>query len=140
MTFLLDTNVVSELRKGKRANAGVLNFYDSTPDEKIFLPAQVIGEIQRGIWNIRGRNDTNQAEKLAQWLDTVTQMYSQRIIAFDSICALVWGRLMSPNPQNPVDKQIAAIALTYDMTLVTRNTRDVAETGARVLNPFEPTS
>ena len=84
------------------------------------------------------RTFLKQAGLLEQWLDTITQEFSQRILNFDADCAQVWGKLMSPHPQNAVDKQIAAIALIHDLTIVTRNSGDFAGTGVKLLNPFNP--
>ncbi|TXG88882.1 MAG: type II toxin-antitoxin system VapC family toxin [Rhodocyclaceae bacterium] len=134
--YLLDTNVVSELRKGARANSGVMAFFASLRAEDIYLAAQTIGELRRGVENIRGRGDLQQAELLEGWLDDVLSYHGPRILAFDAECAQVWGRLMSPNPHHPIDKQIAAVGLIYDLTVVTRNTADFELTGIRLLNPF----
>jgi predicted nucleic acid-binding protein len=134
--YLVDTNVVSELRKGARANAGVRAFFANLRPEDIYLSVQTIGELRRGLENIRGRGDKDQAERLEAWLDLVTDAHASRILAFDLVCSQVWGKLMSPNPQHPVDKQIAAIGLVFDLIVVTRNTADFASTGVRVINPF----
>ena len=135
--YLLDTNVVSEMRKGVRANSGVVAFFTGLRTDEIYLSVQTIGELRRGVENIRRRGDIQQAERLATWLNSVLADHSTRILDFDLECAQVWGKLMSPNPQHPVDKQIAAIALAYDLTVVTRNTADFEHTGARLLNPFD---
>lgn len=134
--YLLDTNVVSELRKGTRANAGVMEFFATLRSEEMYLSVQTIGEIRRGLESIRYRGDTAQAARLDDWLDQLVTQHAHRILAFDLECAQLWGKLMSPNPQHPIDKQIAAIALIYDLTIVTRNTDDFKTTGARLLNPF----
>jgi toxin FitB len=134
--YLLDTNVVSELRKGSRANAGVKAFYATLAPDEIYLPVITIGEIRRGTENIRGRGEQQQAKKLEAWLDALVANYADRILAFDLDCAQVWGTLMSPSPQHPIDKQIAAIALIYDLAVVTRNTDDFKATGVRLVNPF----
>ena len=134
--YLLDTNVVSELRKGTRANAGVMEFFATLRSEEMYLSVQTIGEIRRGLESIRYRGDTVQAARLDDWLDQLVTQHAHRILAFDWECAQLWGKLMSPNPQHPIDKQIAAIALIYDLTIVTRNTDDFKTTGARLLNPF----
>lgn len=134
--YLLDTNVISELRKGGRANSGVTAFFATLAAEDIYLSVQTIGEIRRGLENIRNRGDSEQAVRLEAWLDNVVADYSDRILGFDLDCAQVWGKLMSPSPQHPIDKQIAAIALIYDLTVVTRNTEDFNSTGARTINPF----
>jgi predicted nucleic acid-binding protein len=134
--YLIDTNVVSELRKGARADIGVSAFFAALDPQHIHLAVQTIGELRRGLENVRGRGDHAQADRLESWLDDITSDYAERLLGFDLDCAQVWGKLMSPNPQHPIDKQIAAIALIHDLTVVTRNTADFASTGARLLNPF----
>lgn len=134
--YLLDTNIISELRKGGRANPGVTAFFATLAAEDIYLSVQTVGEIRRGVETIRKRGDREQANRLEAWLDLVIADYSDRILGFDLDCAQVWGKLMSPSPQHPIDKQIAAIALIYDLTVVTRNTEDFESTGVRSVNPF----
>ncbi|MDT3672991.1 MAG: type II toxin-antitoxin system VapC family toxin [Aromatoleum sp.] len=134
--YLLDTNIISELRKGGRANPGVTAFFATLAAEDIYLSVQTVGEIRRGVETIRKRGDCEQANRLEAWLDMVIADYSDRILGFDLDCAQVWGKLMSPSPQHPIDKQIAAIALIYDLTVVTRNTEDFESTGVRNINPF----
>ena len=134
--YLLDTNVVSELRRGPRANAGVVRFFASLKPEDIYLAVQTVGELRRGVENIRGRGDEDQASRLEAWLDLVVTEHAARILGFDLDCAQVWGKLLSPNPQHPIDKQIAAIGLIYNLTVVTRNIAGFARTGVRLQNPF----
>ncbi|WP_374240740.1 type II toxin-antitoxin system VapC family toxin [Zoogloea sp.] len=134
--YLLDTNVVSELRKGVRANPGLMAFFAELRAEEIYLSVQTIGELRRGVENIRGRGDLQQADRLEAWLDALVSDHALRILDFDLECAQIWGKLMSPNPQHPIDKQIAAIGLIYDLTVVTRNTADVQSSGVRLLDPF----
>ena len=134
--YLVDTNVISEARKGVKANSGVQKFFNTIDAADIYLSAQTIGEIRRGLENIRHRGDFPQAKRLEKWLDLVTADYADRVLSFDEECAQVWGRLMSPNHQHPIDKQIAAIALIYDLKIVTRNLEDFQGTGADLINPF----
>lgn len=134
--YLVDTNVISEARKGKKANSGVQKFFQTTAATDLYLSAQTIGEIRRGLENIRHRGDLPQARKLEKWLDILVTDYADRILTFDEGCAQVWGRLMSPHHQHPIDKQIAAIALIHDLTIVTRNVDDFYGTGVRLNNPF----
>ncbi|MCK2097556.1 type II toxin-antitoxin system VapC family toxin [Thauera aromatica] len=134
--YLLDTNVISELRKGGRANHGVAAFFTTLAAEDIYLSVVTIGEIRRGLENVRARGDREQAGRLEAWLDKVVTDFPDRILEFDLDCAQVWGKLMSPHPRHPIDKQIAAIALIYDLTVVTRNTDDFVSSGVRSLNPF----
>lgn len=136
--YLVDTNIISEARKGKLANPGVQAFFKTTAPADIYLAVQTIGEIRRGLENIRHRRDIPQAKKLEKWLDLLVAGYADRILSFDETCAQVWGRLMSPHPQHPIDKQIAAIALIHDLIVVTRNVDDFRGTGVRLSNPFVP--
>jgi predicted nucleic acid-binding protein len=135
--YLVDTNVVSEARNGKKANPGVLKFFQATDSSDLYLSVQTIGEIRRGLESVRHRGDLPQASKLEKWLDLLTTEYADRILDFDEECAQIWGRLMSPHHDHPIDKQIAAIALIHDLTVATRNLDDFRATGVRVLNPFE---
>ncbi len=133
--YLVDTNVISEARKGAKANPGVQKFFQTT--ENIYISAQTIGEIRRGLENIRHRGDLPQTRKLEKWLDLLVSDYADKILTFDEACAQVWGRLMSPHTEHPIDKQIAAIALLHDMAVVTRNVDDFRGTGVAIVNPFE---
>jgi predicted nucleic acid-binding protein len=134
--YLVDTNVISEARKGRKANPGVQRFFRAVEAENLYLSVQTIGEIRRGLENIRHRGDLPQARKLEKWLDLVVADYGDRILGFDEECAQVWGRLLSPRHEHPIDKQIAAIALIHDLTVVTRNIDDFHGTGTKTSNPF----
>jgi hypothetical protein len=136
--YLIDTNVISEARK-VRANPGVVAFFDSVDaaNEPIYLSAITIGELRRGVELIRHRGDHDQAAVLENWLAVIVSEFADRILAFDTEAAEVWGRLRVPNPSNALDKQIAAIALVNDMTVVTRNTTDFEGTGLYLIDPFD---
>jgi predicted nucleic acid-binding protein len=136
--YLVDTDAISELRKGPRSNAGVRSFFERAGDEgtELYLSAVTIGELRQGVERIRYRGDKAQAEKLERWLVRLTTNFADRILAFDEETAQVWGRLRVPNPENPLDKQIAATALIHDLAVVSRNVAHFAPTGARVVNPF----
>jgi toxin FitB len=136
--FLLDTGIISEMRKGDKANAGVKAFLHAVISEKsdLFLSVITIGEIRQGVERIRHRGDLAQAERLQDWLTRVTGEYGDAIIPFDEDAAHIWGRLRVPNPENPLDKQIAATALLHDLTVVTRNQPQFESTGVRLTNPF----
>ena len=135
--YLIDTNVISEARK-VRANPGVVAFFDSVDaaNEPIYLSAITIGELRRGVELIRHRGDFEQAKVLENWLATILSEFANRILTFDAEAAQVWGRLRVPDPNKAIDKQIAAIALVNDMTVVTRNTKDFEGAGLSLINPF----
>jgi hypothetical protein len=97
-----------------------------------FSRALTIGELRRGVELIRHRGDQPQALLLEQWLVEVLQAYGDRVLVFDGDAAQIWGRLRVPNPHNAIDKQIAAIALLHNLTVVTRNTDDFAGCGVRL--------
>ncbi len=134
--YLLDTNVISEARKGKKANAGVQVFIKTLDDAELYLSVQTVGELRRGVEIIKHRGDLVQGKKLESWLMLVLDDFSERILSFDEDCAQVWGKLMVPNNQHPIDKQIAAIALIHRLTVVTRNVGDFHGSGVELINPF----
>ncbi|MBM0105408.1 type II toxin-antitoxin system VapC family toxin [Steroidobacter sp. S1-65] len=136
--YLVDTDVIREARKGDKANAGVHEFFRNAArdDVTLFLSVVTIGEMRQGVENIRRRGDKPQADCLERWLDKVTTEFSEAILSFDEEAAQVWGRLRSPHPENPLDKQIAATALIYDLTVVTRNSAHCQPTGVRILDPL----
>ena len=136
--YLVDTNVISEARKKSRANPGVIEFFDrvASAGDPVYLSVITVGELRRGVELIRLRGDTEQARLLEDWLAAVLEQYADKVLAFDVDAAQVWGRLPIPNPEHALDKQIAATALVYDLTVVTRNAADFAGTGVKVMDPF----
>lgn len=136
--YLIDTDVVSELRKRDKADAGVRKFFARIDDAATlaYVSVVTVGELRRGVEIIRHRGDAAQARRLERWLETLLTGYSNRILALDADSAQVWGRLRVPHPENALDKQIAATALIHDLTVVTRNTRHYVGTGVKLLNPF----
>ena len=136
--YLVDTDVISEARKGEKANPGVRQFFQTVERDNIplYLSAITIGELRRGVESVRHRGDEAQTRVLERWLTRVVNTYDDSILGFDEESAEVWGRLRVPNPENPLDKQIAATALINDLTVVTRNTAHFLPTGVQVLNPF----
>jgi predicted nucleic acid-binding protein len=134
VSFLLDTNIVSEIRK-KVPNAGVSAWFASVPASELFLSVMVVGEIRQGIDRL-ARRDSAQSEIFEQWFGQLTDVYGDRIAPVTAEVAEAWGRLNVPHPLPVVDGLLAATALVHGWTLVTRNIDDVASTGARLLNPF----
>ncbi len=135
MSFLLDTNIWSELRKGRRADAGVTSWLAGVDDTDLFLSVLVIAEIRRGVERIR-RRDASAGRSLGAWLQTLQGAHGARILPVDLRVAEEWGRLSSRVSVPVIDGLLAATALFYGLTLVTRNVKDVARTGVPVLNPF----
>lgn len=135
--YLLDTNVVSENRKGRRIDAHVLAWFESVDDEGLFLSVLVIGEIRKGIEQARSK-DPVMARALERWLNGLAQRFEDRILPVTPAVADQWGRLSAIRPLSTVDALLAATALVHDLTLVTRNVADVAHTGVDVLDPFKP--
>ena len=136
--YLADTDVISEIRKGEKANPGVRAFFESASRNAvdIYLSVVSIGELRQGVERIRHRGDEAQARLLERWLNRVSRAYADAILPIDEETAHVWGRLRVPNPENPLDKQIAATALIHDLTVVTRNTEHFLPTGVKLKNPF----
>jgi predicted nucleic acid-binding protein len=136
--YLVDTDVISNARKHDRANAGVRHFFRdaATNGVPLFLSAVTIGELRQGVEAVRHRGDLAQATRLARWLGRVTRDYADAILPFDEEIAQIWGRLRVPHAENPLDKQIAATALLYGLTVVTRNVAHYEPTGVAVRNPF----
>jgi hypothetical protein len=133
--YLVDTNVLCERRKGRKADPGVVEFFHHAKNE-VFVPVQVAGEIEGGIERLRQRGDHPQAQALEKWYRSVLAEFPEHFLAFDLESAKIWGILIGANEQHSIDKQIAAIALLHDFTIVTRNTTHFSGTGVRFLNPF----
>jgi predicted nucleic acid-binding protein len=136
VTFLLDTTVLAELRKGDRANANVRSWFDALDPSEIRLSVVTVGEIRRGVENVQ-RRDPAAASALERWLARLVRDYGDAILPIDVAVAEAWGRLNVPNAVPSIDGLLAATAQVYGLTLATRNTRDVARTGIEVVNPFD---
>ncbi|MGB8702644.1 MAG: type II toxin-antitoxin system VapC family toxin [Thermosynechococcaceae cyanobacterium] len=136
--YLIDTNIISELRKQRNANPGVRKFFQQATEQKarLYLSVITIGELRRGVELIRHRGDRPQADLLETWLQQILEDYADHILDFTALEAQVWGTLRVSHPHN-LDKQIAATALTCGLTLVTGNVSDFAGTGVPLINPFE---
>jgi toxin FitB len=136
MTFLLDTNVVSELKK-VRPDPQVLAWFDTVSSAETFISVLTIGEIRTGIDRLR-RKDAAQAAALENWLAGLRTTYTDRIVDVDARIAEEWGRHNVPDPLPVIDGLLAATASCRGWTLVTRNTADLARRHVLLLNPFKP--
>jgi predicted nucleic acid-binding protein len=134
MAFLLDTNVVSELRKAV-PNQQVAAWHAHHSTGEAYLSTLVIGEIRQGIERLRPR-DHKQSLALESWLAGLLLAYRDRILPVTAEVAQQWGRLNVPRQPPVIDGLMAATALVHRLTLVTRNVQDVAGTGVPVINPF----
>lgn len=135
MSFLLDTNILSELRKGQRCNPGVASWFEGIAPGEVHLSALTVGELRKGIEKIR-RRDEVAARALEGWMDGLVSDYSDRILPVDQAIAEQWGRFNVPDPLPVLDSLLAATAKVHGLTLVTRNLKDVERTGVDCLNPF----
>jgi toxin FitB len=135
LNYLLDTNVISELRKGERADANVAAWFAGVGEEEIFLSVLTIGEIRRGIESVR-RRDPDSAAALDRWLSLVSEAHGDRVVPIDRAITEEWGRMNVPDPLPVVDGLLAATARVLGLTLVTRNVADVAGTEVELLDPF----
>ena len=133
--YLLDTNVVSELRKRDRCDENAAAWYTGISDDDLFLSVLTLGEIRKGIELVRDR-DPKQAEVLENRLRYVEQNYEGRILSIDADIAEAWGRMHHIRNIPVIDGLLAATAKLHNLTLVTRNTQHVEGLGAELLNPF----
>ena len=133
--YLLDTNILSEVRKEDRCDAGVHQWIEEAASEELFVSVLVLGEIRQGIERIRQR-DQPQARALEKWLRWVASEFADRVLPVDEKIADQWGRLGMRQPIPVLDALLAATAITHDLTVVSRDEDGFRNTGARVINPF----
>ena len=134
MSFLLDTNVISEIRRDRDPN--VRTWAQHVDDARIYLSVLTIGEIRNGIERLADR-DPVQARRFSTWLTEIRERFADRILSIDAGVAERWGRLNAATPVSVVDGLIAATALERGLTIVTRNTRDFDRCGVSLVNPWE---
>ncbi len=139
MSYLIDTNIISEVRKGDRCDSNVTRWYATIDDSELYLSVLVLGEIRKGIELVRPR-DLAKATALEKWLKTVFEAFEGRIYPVDQAVADEWGRMNAPVPVSTIDGMLAATAKVNGLTLATRNIADVINTGTRLVNPFDPTT
>ena len=124
------------MRRGRKCHPSVNSWWSRVSDADLYLSVLVLGEIRRGIYKIQDR-DKQRADEYEAWLQSAKQFFSGRILNVNSKVADVWGRTTAGRSLPIVDSLLAATALTHNLTLVTRNTKDIEDTGVRYLNPFE---
>jgi toxin FitB len=137
VTYLLDTNVISEVSKGEQGDANVKTWYESMEPDRLCISVLVVGEIRAGVEKLR-LSQPERAAAFDRQLVLVIDLFADRIIGIDRRIAEQWGRINARQRRPAVDGLLAATALVHRLTVVTRNARDFASTGAEVLNPFEP--
>lgn len=136
MSYLLDTNVVSEPTK-RSPDSNLLRWYERVSPQDLFISALVVGEVQQGIER-RRRRDPDKASELQGWLDGMRLDFGERMLPVTDVIAARWGRLMVPETLPIIDGLMAATALEHGLTMVTRNVAHFERTGVPVFNPFEP--
>jgi predicted nucleic acid-binding protein len=136
LTYLLDTNVLSETRR-PRPSAAVAGWIAATSPDRLHVSVLTLGEIEQGIARIRGRGDHRQATALEHWLSQVQAAFEDRILPVTLSVAGAWGRQQYARPIPAIDALIAATARTHGLTVVTRNVKDFMPAGVDVLNPFD---
>jgi len=134
--FLLDTNVISEIRKRDRGHPNVAGWVARTPVKEIGTSVVVLAEIRRGI-ELKRRSDTKQAESLDRWFAQMRTRLADRVLPVDEPIAETWAMLSVPDPLPLIDGLLAATAKVHGLTLVTPNVGDIARTGVSVLDPFD---
>ena len=133
--YLLDTNFISETRK-IRTNARVMAFLSAADTAGLFLSVLTLGELRKGV-EAKRRTDSATAASLGVWVDGIETIFADRVLPVDAAAARLWGELSARRSLPVVDTLIAATAITRGLTLVTRNTRDVAATGVPLLDPWQ---
>jgi toxin FitB len=136
LKFLLDTNVISEIRKLERTDPNVANWVAQTPVKEIGTSVLVLAEIRRGI-ELKRRRDAEQAAALDRWFAQMRTRLGDRVLPIDEPIAEAWALLSVPDPLPLIDGLLAATAKVHGLMLVTRNTADVARTGVAILDPFK---
>jgi toxin FitB len=135
-SFLLDTNVLSEIRKGSNADARVMRWWDQVEATQVYLSVLCLGEIRYGI-ELKRRNDLKQSDVLERWLQITISQFGDRILPVTEVVAEQWGRQSLDQRLPDADGLMAATATVHGLTMVTRNTKDFLRSEALVFNPWE---
>jgi toxin FitB len=130
--YLVDTNVVSEARRGSKPAVAWLRSVDSA---SVHLSTLTLGEIMRGV-ALKQKSDPKAAGRLAEWLRKIRHDHADRILPVTNPISVEWGRIAAIRPRGDIDGLIAATAIVHDLILVTRNVADFEDTGASVVNPW----
>ena len=136
MAYLLDTNVISELRRGRRCDPNVRQWVSAIPADELFISVLTLGEIRAGVENKR-RKDPTQAEAIERWLNSITEQFAGRTLPVTTQEADRWGRIPLEGRLPDIDGVIAATALVHGLTVATRNKDDFWRSGVPVVDPFE---
>lgn len=136
MSYLLDTNVISEVRRSS-PDHGVASWFEQAAGEDLFLSVLTVGEIRQGIERLRAR-DPEQADMFERWLELLHRDFRDRLLPISTAVAEAWGRLNAPSPLPVIDSLLAATALVHGLTFVTRDTSKLEKTGVPLLDPWEP--
>jgi predicted nucleic acid-binding protein len=136
VAYLLDTNVLSELRKGMRGDQRVRAWAKSASSERHLVSVLSLGEIRKGIERLR-RTSPEKCEVFEEWLEQLGRQYAEEILSVNDAIADRWGRLEASRTRPVIDGLLAATALEFSLTIATRNTRDFADTGVKLVNPFD---
>ena len=134
--YLLDTNIISEIRKGPRCHPNVAAWCSNLEEDSLYLSVLVLGEIRKGIEGLRGR-DAGKANELDLWLEQLQTSFQSQILPVDIAISQEWGRFSSLHTVPVVDGLLAATAIANGLVFVTRNTQDFTDLGIQLLNPFE---
>jgi predicted nucleic acid-binding protein len=132
--YLLNTNVISETRK-TRADRSVFAFLNTADADSLFLNVLTLGELRKGV-QAKRRTDVVTADRLGAWIDDIEITFADRVLPVDAATARRWGELSATRSLPVIDTLIAATAIGHDLTLITRNTRDVELTGVRFIDPW----
>lgn len=135
MSYLLDTNILSEVRK-PHGDANVRSWFAEVGSDELYVSVLTLGEVRQGTERLK-RRDEAQAAVIERWLEGLAASYRERLLPVDLEVVDAWGRLNVPDPLPVIDGLLAATALVHSLTLVTRNTKDVERSGVPLINPFE---
>jgi toxin FitB len=135
VNILLDTNVISELKRGRNGAPHVVAWFKTLPPQSVFTSVIVLGEIRRGI-ELIARRDRPQAEVLDRWYSSIREQLGNRVLPVDESVMTLWARISVPNMLPAYDGLIAATALVHDLIIASRNIEDFRRAGAKVINPW----